>query len=83
MNKKYDYSHWGFDVLGCICTIYLFISMSKDLSAGATTEYESALSAIAVMLNKHFGKKSVYVLFSMLFLYFFLSMCKKIKNRFM
>ncbi len=81
MNKKYDYSHWGFDLLGCICIIYLFISMCKDLSAVATADYENAFSAIVVILNKHFGKKGVYMLFSILFLYFFLSMCKKINKK--
>lgn len=24
MNKKYDYSHWGFDLLGCVGIIYLY-----------------------------------------------------------
>lgn len=78
MNKKYDYSHWGFDLLGCIGIVVLFIFIYKDLSAVTTIDYENTLSDIVVILNKHLGKKGVYMLFSILFLYFFLSMCKKL-----
>ncbi len=71
MSKKYDYSHWGWDLVGCICVIYLFICIYRDLSTSNTIDYGSTLSDILIILHKYFGEKIVYLLFLILFLYFF------------
>lgn len=82
MNKKYDYTHWGFDLVGCICIIYLFICDYKTLLKPIHINTKSeVLTNVFIILNKHFGEKGVYLILLMLFLYFFISMCRKINKK--
>lgn len=81
MGKKYDYTHWGFDLLGCICVIYLFVCDYEILlKPSNVNDNGEILTNLFIILNKNFGKKSIYILLLML-LYFFINLCKKINKK--
>ena len=83
MNKKYDYSHWGFDLLGCVGIIYLFICNYQILlEASDSNSKGKIITNIFILLNRYLGKLGVYVLLVILFLWFFISAIRKImKNK--
>ena len=72
MSKKYDYSHWGFDLLGCIGIIYLFLCNYQILLTPSSSGNKGdILTNVFLLLNRYFGKIGVYLFLGGLFLCFF------------
>lgn len=82
MGKKYDYSHWGFDLLGCICVIYLFICNYQILLKPSNINNKGdILTNIFIILNRYLGQIGVYVLLGGLLIWFLISAIRKILKK--
>lgn len=83
MNRKYDYSPWVFDLLGCICVVYLLTCNYQILLEPSNISNKGGiLTNIFIFLNRYLGQIGVYVLLGGLFIWFLISVIRKImKNK--
>ena len=81
MSKKYDCSHWGWDLFGCIGIIYLFSCDYQILLAPSSFSNKGdILTNIFILVNKYLGEIGVYLVLVGLFLWFLISAIRKIWN---
>lgn len=76
MNKKGDKTyHWGWDILGItLCVFLLLTDYNSILTADGS---RNALAPLFRILNRLGGKPYVYILLSLLLLYFLICFIKK------
>lgn len=79
MNSRNDFTYWE-DIIGCILLIVLMCLNYSTLVAEGGGPRGGFLVNVFIILNKYLGEVGVYLLLEILFLWFFVSVIRKIRK---